>query len=251
MKLVGVLSSDAVTRSNIAFSAGALYGSLADRWESGVPSHISHDAHRLLGWTHPRCISFQPGRTFLHGSTAIPDDDAESGLLRKQYQVARNREVLRRTAVALPILRSALQGCLDGSEQAHHCEGTALVSTDLARRVAPDVFTLEDSDGLVPLASLRVLQPGVYERGQVVFYAHPFLRRSLSRMNSLNAPFLAAIEVIPGARIRLDPDMVGLGSTVRTEIELEYWWGPRFPAKFTDLDPGVCRHEATARFGRP
>lgn len=247
MKLVGVFSSDAVTRSNTAFSAGALYGSLADRWECGVPTYISHDAHRLLGWTHPRGLSFQRGTTSLHGSTTIPDTAAESVLLQQRYRALRAQEVMRRTAASIPTLEVALQGFLDGTEKPHHCEGTALVSIDLARKVAPDLFKAEDKDGLVPTSSLQVLQPGVYQRGPIALFAHPFLRRSLSRFNTLNTPFLAAVEAAPDAKIRLDPDMVGLASTVHTQIELEYWWGPKFPATFTDLQPGICRHEATAR----
>ena len=109
------------------------------------------------------------------------------------------------------------------------CAG--VVAPGLAVRTFPDIFDLKDKDGLVLLRHLNQVAPGVFERDGLVFFAHKYFRRSLSRHNTLNEPFLARFSKLAdslSSRIALDEDMVGLASTLVPSIELEYWWGPKF-----------------------
>ncbi len=251
-ELVGVLSSDSITRNMTRFEPGSLYLALADLVATGIPTLVSHDSHRLIGWTVPTAVSFQPGLTRLHGTGLLPENDDELDRLDRAYQ----RHVKRRTDEAtgpfIDALRAAVAPHLDGSEKPHECAATALLGSNLARRVASAIFAQEDEDGLVPITNLRAVQPGVFALGDIVLFAHPFFRRSLSRWNNLNAPLLQEL-VDPGTekgvavRIRLDPDMVGLAASVRTPLELEYWYGPRFSNDLAAIPPGVTHHEATDR----
>src|SRR5215212_1356180 len=64
-----ILNSDSVNRYGMQFPAGELQRALEAHWRTGLPNCISHDAHRLLGWTLPTHVSVVPGLTRLHGVT--------------------------------------------------------------------------------------------------------------------------------------------------------------------------------------
>lgn len=252
LELSAVFSSDAVTRSFTRFTAGGLYRGLAEQWATGLPSLVSHDSHRPTGWSVPTALSFQAGLTRLHGVALLPETDDEHSRLEAAYQAHLGRRTEAATKQYVEELRRQLEPHLDGSEQLHQCSAAAYIATDLARRVAPEIFEQEDKAGLVPAGGLRQVQPGVYELGHLVLFAHPYLRRSLSRWNNLNGPLLQELGALVDeggvtVRVRLDPDMVGLAASVRTAIELEYWWGPKFSDDLSSIDPGVTRHEADDR----
>ncbi len=44
-------------------------------------------------------------------------------------------------------------------------------------------------------------------------------------------------------RIALDEHLVGLPETLTQDLELEYWWGPKFSEELGAIDLGVTRHE--------
>ncbi len=86
------------------------------------------------------------------------------------------------------------------------------------------------------------------EQDGLLFFAHSYFRRSLSRLNTLNEPFLSRFSQLPTSlnpRIALDEDMAGLASTLSPRVELEYWWGPRFNEDLSRIREGVSRHQAT------
>lgn len=251
-ELAGVLSSDALSRNNTRFSAGALFRGLAKLWNTGIPSLVSHDSHRPVGWSVPTAVSFLSGCTRLHGVVLIPESGEEQTQLENTYQRHLAGRIQTATEPYMGKLRELLQEHLEGSEQPHECGATMLVGPSLARRFAPDLFALEDKDGLIPAEELKQLQPGVYQRGELVVFAHTYLRRTLSRWNNLNAPLLqelADVRSEPGVsvRVRLDSDAVGLASSVTTPIELAYWYGPKFSDDLASIPRGVARHEASDR----
>ena len=118
--------------------------------------------------------------------------------------------------------------------------------------VSRRAFETEDKDGLVDLRALETLQPGVFKHRDFVLFAHPFLRRSLSRWNNLNVALLSALDDLRDentatVRVRLDPDMVGLAASVTRIVELDYWYGPKFDDDLKSIPTGVTKHEATER----
>lgn len=77
----------------------------------------------------------------------------------------------------------------------------------------------------MPVGELTPVQPGVFRVGEYAVFAHPFFRRSLSRLNTLNTHFLGRLYNLPvdgsDVRVALDPDMLGLASTYNETVELE------------------------------
>ena len=252
LRLSAVLSSDLVNRYGSRFASGEMARALRAHWRTGLPSTISHDAHRLAGWTLPTAVSITPSATRLHGVSIIPETKEEQTALENRYQHHLSVRIDEETKPHMAALQALLKDHLRGDEKPHAAAATALVGADLARRVAPKLFETEDKDGLVDLRALEAIQPGVFRHGDLVLFAHPFLRRSLSRWNNLNAALLGALDELRDekaatVRVRLDPDMVGLAASVTRALEFDYWYGPKFDDDLKSIPTGVTKHEANER----
>lgn len=244
-----VLMSDGVNRDRTRFATAEAYRALSANWRSGLPSLLGHDAHRLIGWTLPTFVSIVPGSTRLHGIIYLPETKSEQSSLEAKYRTCLSERIEAETRGSIGELRTLLSSCLHGDEKPHACGGTALIGRDLARRAAPKLFEKADKDGLVDLRMLTPIFPGVYKIGPLVFFAHQFLRRSLSRLNNLRHELLSDLQglapvVDANIRIRIDPDLVGLARTVRRTMEMDYWYGPPFKDDLASITQGVTHHEA-------
>lgn len=252
LRLSAVLSSDTVNRYGSRFRASEMARALCAHWRTGLPSTISHDAHRLGGWTLPTAVSITRTATRLHGLSLVPETQDEQTQLQASYERHLAARVDGETAPYQATLRDLLDSHLAGDERFHAAAASALVGPGLARRVAASIFASEDKDGLVDLRGLDPIQPGVYRHGDLVLFAHPFFRRSLSRWNNLNGAVLGALEGLreerdATIRVRLDPDMVGLAASVQRALEFDYWYGPKFDDELPGIPTGVTRHEASER----
>jgi hypothetical protein len=133
----------------------------------------------------------------------------------------------------------------------------------IAADLYPELFTpglaSVDKDGLTNyhalLERMQQVQPGVFhdrDRDLLVF-AHPFFRRSLSHRNKLNAYFLQSFDATARensdlrVRLKLDPDLVGHPASLRNLIELEYWRGPLYSDNIAAIPEGVAEHKADER----
>ncbi|AHB50445.1 hypothetical protein W911_16875 [Hyphomicrobium nitrativorans NL23] len=98
------------------------------------------------------------------------------------------------------------------------------------------------------------MRPGIFHDPEkdVVLFAHPYLRRSLSRLNVLNNDLLTRLAALAESelsvtlRLRLDPDIVGYPDT-RAALELEFWRGPKFTDDIGKIPAGVTEHKASDR----
>jgi hypothetical protein len=251
-ELLAVSNSDQVALDGTRFTVGALESGLDQWWRFGLPSHLSHDRHRPFAWAVGLALHIEPSLVRATNLIYVPETIEEQERIAAAIHAQRTRCIDEEVAPHLPELESRLSKHLSGECDAHYANCVALVQPALARRAFADVFQCADEDGLVPLAmlssKLNLRAPGVFERGGLLLFAHPYLRRSLSRLNSLNVPFLEALSEVEAregvhARLCLDEHMVGLAETYSRRIEMEYWWGPRFSEDLTSIKPGVCRHE--------
>lgn len=121
---------------------------------------------------------------------------------------------------------------------------------------SPSSLRSIDKDGLVDYRYLRSrypeLRPGIFHDTEkdVMLFAHPYLRRSLSRLNVLNKDLLTRLAALAESepsltlRLRLDPDIVGYPDA-RTALELEFWRGPKFTDDIGKIPAGVTEHKAS------
>lgn len=183
-QLPAVFATDAINRYWTRFSVGTLASILLDNAEIGNPSPLSHDSTRPIGWTLPLAIHFEPGLTRLTGCMLVPETREDREQLRILQQEHLNRLAQERS-VEIAELKALLAPHLQGEERLLFKDGVALVGPGLATRVFPQAFALPDKDGLFDLNQLAPIGPGAYRFGDLVLFAHPFLRRSLSRVVSL------------------------------------------------------------------
>lgn len=246
----GVSNTADINRYGTIFTVGALWSGLEQTWEFGLPTNIGHDFHRVVGWNKPWMLHLAPARGSLGSVMEMAESAAEYAQLRAVAQQNWLRRIDKLVLPHVDELRAKAKRGIDGTERLTYAGSAALVGRDFARRVFPSVFELVDKDGLVPLEKLQPRAPGVFQHEDLLFFAHPYLRRSLSRMNTLNGPFLrefqvADLPVTCKRRIALDSDLVGLASTYSDAMELAYWWGPHFDDNLNAIPVGITRHEAS------
>lgn len=247
MQLIATLATDRPCRDNTRFTPGALAYALQQNWERGVPSLIAHDMNRPLGWTVPTAMYFARSGCRLTGQIHIARSSDEMAQVKRAMtdflavQLAAHQD-------KIDALRTLIAEALDDDNWISVvADCVAVYEVDIARRVALDVFRDEDDDGLIEIAKLDPIGPGVYRHGKLALFAHRYLRRGATPLNTLNTSFLAALEQLPATfhpRVALDPDMVGLASTYRPHLEHQYWWGPEFDDDLSRIPVGVAQHRS-------
>jgi hypothetical protein len=252
---VAVMASDAVDLKNMRADTGSLYTVIQSRFARGLPQLMSHDRHRLAGWIVPSALHFAPGLTRLLANVYMPETAQDKEVVLRFASRHFAAELAEIPQESRRELEGLLESKLSGNETPWNVGAHALRSADLARRCFPEIFALEDKDGLVPMENLEMLRPGVFQIGELCVFAHPFLRRSESAVNQFNAELLETLDRLKGfasakVRIQLDPDMVGLAKTAPFPVELDYWYGPKFNDDLGAIASGVTVYGAdeTQRF---
>ena len=243
-----MFNSTHVTRSGVVTSAAALESALNQSWNKPRPSYLGHDIHRPIGWSKSLALYLQPGLARLFGSISVVENTADGNEAEKLARRFQEGRIAEADPVKTAELGERLANHLSSNASILVPSCIAYVDNDLAKKMFPEIFSSADKDGLVPLSMLNSIAPGVFEQDGLIFFAHQFFRRSLSRFNTLNEPFLQRFQSLAAKegldlRIALDDSLVGLAKTLRSSIELQYWWGPHFTDDLSRVQLGVTRHE--------
>lgn len=248
-KFIGVLNSDRVNRYGMRFTVGSLEKVLRDSLSFGIPCLIGHDFHRPVGWVQGLSLCFEPGLVCLTGLYFTPENSEEREMISDLLQSSLSEQIARKAEPHRQGLEAKTKMHLSGNEILWPTDCAAIYDKGILKRMFPDIFKQQDKNGLVPLSTLTLKSPGVFEKNGLVFFAHPYFRRSLSRLNTINAPFFRILQEKANAlpietRIALDEDLIGLANTFVRREELAYWWGPKFSEDISKIPVGVTRHDA-------
>ena len=249
---LAVFSSDEGNANGVQMPLATLVNSVEQGWHLGQPLYLSHDQHRLEGWTRALGIFLEPGLARLIGICFAPENAEDSEFLKRRLIDFLQLQLQETVVEFLPDLKSRIGDRLNGDEQPMNMSCAAIVGQGLAQRVFPNAFSDVDKDGLVSIEGLRVVAPGVFERDGLLLFASHQMRRSLSRHNTLNEPFLHRLHALTDrddvtVRLRLDTDAVGLASTYARPVEFAHWWGPSFNDDLLSIPSGIAHHEASDR----
>jgi hypothetical protein len=247
---IAATMSDSVNRKSMRMDTGALYDSMKNSFDAGMPLLISHDRHRPAGWVVPAAVYLEPGLTRVLAHVIEPETDADCSQIKERW-----KEFIASTIHGVPQesiarLKEILgSNVLTGTEIPWDSGAHALRGAGLAQRAFPGIFALMDKDGLVPFTALTMIRPGIFQLGDLCVFAHHFMRRSESPVNHFNEELLGTLHQMAqdssvNVRVRLDPDMVGLADTAAHTMELDYWYGPKFNEDLSSLQTGVTAHTA-------
>ncbi|SFI41196.1 hypothetical protein SAMN05192551_1194 [Tindallia magadiensis] len=251
-QFLSVLSSNQINKYGIKIPANNLELALNQSWNFGVPTCISHDSHRPAAWSQGLSLYIESDLVRFIGLTHVPENNKDSEKISDSFRGYLSKKIEDNLSEYEEELRSKIEHHLSGEEVPSMVGDAAFIDIGLAERVFPDIFDEEDKDGLVFFDNLTPKAPGVFEKNGLLLFAHPFFRRSLSRYNSLNSPFLQTLQNINEntelpVKIALDKNMIGLASSYEDKFEFEYWWGPKFSDDLNSNSLGVARHEADER----
>ncbi len=251
-----VLNSNEVTLDGTSFPLEALAESLWQTAVVGIPSNLGHDAHRPIGWMLPYGLYLEPQLVRTVGELLLPDSAADSQQIVDAHERAFYNRQQRMGAPFEAPLTALLKSYVTEARRYLYCEAFACIEPGLAQRVFPEITQNLDNKGLVYLADIlktfTYLGQGVFAHKikPLTVFAHPYFRRSLSRRNNFH--FLFLDELLSHAnnphvriRLRMDWDMVGYAPSVQTQLEYEFWRGPRYDDDIAAITPGLAHYHSS------
>ncbi|MDB5582319.1 MAG: hypothetical protein JWR80_7495 [Bradyrhizobium sp.] len=229
----------------------------------GLPLNISHDWCRPAGWSRSTGVHLAKDKGRQIGTIFEPITAEErEEIIALAHSFWRHDQVDRVSPHA-DDLRARIAGATTLDVKLGAVGAAVASAPGLGADLYPEFFVagsaFVDKDGLVDYAVLlertEQLFPGIFHEPvrDLILFAHPFFRRSLSRMNSLNPyaleSFHHAATTSTGVRgrLRLDPDLVGHPDSARATMEMEYWRGPHFDENIAKIAAGVAEHKANSR----
>ncbi|MBL0143867.1 MAG: hypothetical protein IPP91_17625 [Betaproteobacteria bacterium] len=249
------MNTDQANRNGTRFPLETLYSVLVQSSE-GTPMFMSHDMHRPIGWSAAHGIALHAGVSYLMGLASFPTTGDEEEVVGARARAHIDKKLASVEPDSKRRLDEAAGSHLRPNAFYMSRECATLVQAGVAKQLFPRLFPEKENDkrALIPLADLHAVGPGVYEVADgICVFAHRYLRRSASRWNNLNVPFLQRFQDTAirnkdfEARIALDTDAIGLSDTYREAIELQFWWGPKFNDNLSEIDTQITRHAATKR----
>lgn len=229
----------------------------------GLPMHMQHDMHRLVGWSRPLGLYVDSSMVRVLGQFEKPildDEKANLDAMVEKYWARHHSEGAE--PYGNELMARLAPANLDAARLLT-MEAVVVSRAGIAAELYPNLFTpghdLVDKDGLADYRDLlhrtKQIQPGVFHDPErdVLLFAHRFFRRSLSHRNKLNTYFLQSFSAVTNkssglrVRIKLDPDIIGHPGSARELIEMEYWHGPQYNDDIATIPSGVAEHKADAR----
>ena len=244
--LRGVAIIDCINRYNEKLEVEGMVSAYAKAWNEEQPMSINHDHTKCIGSTKLTGIYIEPGTVYQTNVARIPENEAEKESIEKCVLAwEKKKKYIEKKDLFLKLEK------MIGDKKTAKCAWlwnsvVALVDVGIVGKIFPEILQ-ELQDGLYPLKMLKPVLPGIYKKGDFLIFAHPYFRRNLSRINSLNSEFLGRLEGLKDSeldvKIAIDLDMIGLCGTQCESREYQYWWGPSFDNNLSNIQNGVARFE--------
>lgn len=253
-----VLNSDRVNKYGYLIPLSVMEDMMWETATEGVPMHIGHDMHRLIGCIIPFALYFEPSLVRHLGLALYPESEQDSNqiinLKRYSHHKNLNDDIEKNDNLLTNILKDKL------SE--HHklvSAGTlAVLDKNIVERQFPELFKLseEDKAGLIKIddinKSFSYKQHGVFIHKELplCIYSHNYFRKSLSRHNNYHHLFLDEFmkhseDKNITLKLAIDWDMIGYAPDFKPRLEFEYWFGPKYDDDISNISPGLTKHSCT------
>lgn len=257
-KRLAILISDQIAKDGTSFSISALEDMVWLTVLLGVPSNISHDIHRSIGWTYSKGLFFDYKKTLVIGYSLIGEtkNDYKQIELAKQNYI--NNYILKSYEPFQEDFISELDKLLDEGKGKFFFNNIALYNkSNILFEAFPKIkdAILKDRDNLISIEKLlddfEYLGQGVFKdkASKLAILAHPYFRKSLSHFNNFHHLFLDELVTLHekedvDTKINLDYDFIGYSPSFKKTFEYEYWWGPKYNDNISDIALGLCVYKA-------
>ena len=251
-----IMISDQVSRCGAQFSISALEDIIWQASVGGRPCNMSHDLHRLIGWSYVKGLYFDYQKTFIVGCILAAENDHEFRHIHKARRAfltnTMNKEIQphRRNFI------NELECAFDETKGSLFYNNLVLYKREnILCTVFPKLGSSinSDKDYLVEISVLlddfEYLGHGVFKDKcfAKAVLAHSFFRKSLSHYNNFHSMFLDELVRLSKTgkvktKIKLDPDLIGFSPSFRHSFEFEYWWGPKYNDDIASIRPGLTKH---------
>lgn len=254
--LSGVYSTDGISRNGVRFSISALDDIVWDGSATGVPSNLSHDIHRFIGWTKISGLYVSHELSYVIGHTFIPESKDELDSLNKMRIDYLNGKMLDRiNTYHSTFLKEIERYHLICDNGRLFCNGLVMYGdSGIVGKAFPWLNKQKDNDGLILLKDIyegfSYLGQGVFasKESDLAIFLHPFFRKSFSRYNNYNFEFidelLGQYQANQSIKIKIDDDFIGYSPSFIKNMEFEYWFGPKYDDDISKIPTGVTCYKS-------
>ncbi|RZJ92143.1 MAG: hypothetical protein EOO20_02790 [Chryseobacterium sp.] len=252
---LAILSSNQVSRDGTQFSISALEDAVWLASIHGVPSNLSHDFHRPVGWSYASGLYFEPAHVLMIGRMLIANSNEDLDELRKAKKNWYENLLHDHINPFAAKFRSALGDFFDGNGkffyngvvQYYRENILTTIFPDLAEKISADKDELVNLEYL--LGTFEYLGYGIfkYKKSELCILAHPYFRRSLSIHNNFHWAFIDELigqQKVPDvtAKIKIDYNFIGYAPSFLPAQEFEFWWGPKYNDEISSITPGLTQY---------
>jgi len=255
-KNFSIFCSDQVSKDGKSFSISALEDSIWQASVYGIPSNLSHDIHRPVGWSYAKGLYFEPSKVLVIGYFLIAIDEndiAKIDVARKAFFTnLLNREI----DPYAEKFKLALNDLYLEKDCNWFYSGMVLYGyNDIVYKAFPSLaeHIANDKDGLVNLEYLLnefdYLSQGAFKKkgSHLGIIVHPYFRKSLSIYNNFHWIFLDELISLNGhsvvnIKIKIEPNYIGFAPSFIPSHEFEYWWGPKYNDDITKIHNGLTQY---------
>lgn len=256
LTLSGVYSTDGISKTGVKIAIGALFD-MVWKGSEGVPSNLSHDIHRFVGWTKITGLYVSHELSYVIGHTFIPENNSESEDLNKmRISFLKSQMFERINQYHSAFLKELNQFGVDCDKGKFFCNGLVMFGyPEIVDRTFPFLNGKKDKDGLIMLKDLfdafDYKGQGVFasKTSNIAIMLHPYFRKSFSRYNNFNFEFLDELFKLFATnqtiKVRIDEDFVGYSPSYIKSVEFEYWFGPKYDDDISKIPIGVSCYKSS------
>lgn len=258
-EIVSTIATTRLTRQFTRFTRESLEQAAEQTNSRGTPYLSNHDWTRLVGWTVAAAVmQLDDGEFGLEAKTLIPETDDERAAIARMYDGYMAVMQQEQLAKYPREIEAGVMG-VTGYRVVAGPECCCVVKPGVLSEVYPELVSMMDDDGLIPLKDLitssngpKLGQAGLgFPHKRHVLLPSHMLRRRCFWFNTYNVDFLRYLRQFATAhpecttRLALDRDRLGIAGTEGVHMELDFWWGPRFSGCVFDTQDGVTVHESS------
>ena len=256
----GVFMTDQKSADGKQFSIGALFDAVYQGSLEATPTCLTHDSHRMIGWSRAEGLYVAPDMDCVTGNSYIAENDEDLKRVSEFRKIWINNQVVvpfnkygkqfQELLLSLNLIDKDKKGYL------HYCSMLMFGYEGIVAKAFPDLVKLKDKYKQIKLKVLEkefdYLGAGVFKhkKSDLAIMLHPYLRKSLSRLNNFNLEFLEAFFAYKNSKdveleVTIDDDFLGYAPSFLAPSEFEHIYGAPFDDDVSKVRLGPVCYENT------